>query len=289
MSQLSRRDYMALMRGRYRRAGRPRRLALLSETCEVCGYERKYAIKLLTGNVRGGPGRRGRKRGYDGIAEARVIVEVPRNRRDLFADDASRVRPGQWVALWAGDRRAVADAFMGSRPIEEEWTVIRDQGVPVREIHQVESVEGNRVRLRGPVKITLLESFQMSLRAFDPIEEVGVEDIAFMGNWLGHFVHHRTRLDDYHFNAVNFTRVVNGWVRRCSFINLNQTLALDTTANITVKHTRLGGTAAHSGPMQSRSTHNLVGLSSDESDGAWHNFQWITRRGLFFGECKCIR
>lgn len=26
--------------------------------------------------------------------------------------------------------------------------------------------------------------------------------------------------------------------------------------------------------MQSRSTHNLVGLSSDESDGAWHNFQW---------------
>ena len=57
------------MRHRYARAGRLRRSALLAETCEVCGYDRKYAIKLLNGRVVRRHGRRGRKRGYDDIIE----------------------------------------------------------------------------------------------------------------------------------------------------------------------------------------------------------------------------
>src|SRR5690606_2196750 len=69
MSQRSRKEYIALMRHRYARAGKLRRSALLAETCEVCGYDRKYAIKLLNGRVVRRHGRRGRKRGYDDIIE----------------------------------------------------------------------------------------------------------------------------------------------------------------------------------------------------------------------------
>ena len=37
------------MRERYRQRGREGRSRLLDEVCAVCGYERKYAIKVLGG------------------------------------------------------------------------------------------------------------------------------------------------------------------------------------------------------------------------------------------------
>ncbi len=203
-----------------------------------------------------------------------VRGDVPRNGRELLVDSPGSLSEGQWVVLEAGDRHAVTGLFMGSRSIRDTWTRIRDNGVPLREIHRIEAIDGDRVTLRAPVKLTMLESFEIRLRAFEPLSEGGVEDIAFMGNWLGHFVHHRSDYDDYHFNALSFDTVVDGWVRRCAFINLNQTLNLETTAHMTVKHTRIAGTAPHSGHLQHRSTHNLSALSQDESDGAWHNLQW---------------
>ena len=36
-------------RGRYCQRGREGRSRLLEEVCELCGYERKYAIKVLSG------------------------------------------------------------------------------------------------------------------------------------------------------------------------------------------------------------------------------------------------
>ena len=49
MSAKSRWEFMKLMRERYRQRGREGRSRLLDEVCAVCGYERKYAIKVLGG------------------------------------------------------------------------------------------------------------------------------------------------------------------------------------------------------------------------------------------------
>ena len=47
MSQLSRNEYLAKMRWRYAQRGLQGKSRLLDEVCEVCDYERKYAIKLM--------------------------------------------------------------------------------------------------------------------------------------------------------------------------------------------------------------------------------------------------
>lgn len=47
MSYGSKKEYIQTQRRRYRRAGRSFKTQLLDEVCEVCGYEQKYAIKLL--------------------------------------------------------------------------------------------------------------------------------------------------------------------------------------------------------------------------------------------------
>lgn len=47
MSQRSRREYLERIRSRYQGAGRKYKKLILDEFCEVCGCERKYAIKLV--------------------------------------------------------------------------------------------------------------------------------------------------------------------------------------------------------------------------------------------------
>ena len=54
----SRREYLEAIRGRYRRAGKRAKTAILDEFCATCGYHRKYAIRLL----RARPTRQARRR-----------------------------------------------------------------------------------------------------------------------------------------------------------------------------------------------------------------------------------
>jgi len=64
MSQLSRKEYMAKMRWRYAQRGREGKSRLLDELCEVCGYDRKHAIKLLGGKPAATKAKVGRKPVY---------------------------------------------------------------------------------------------------------------------------------------------------------------------------------------------------------------------------------
>ena len=58
MSATSRREVLKQARPRYGGRGKAGRSRLLDEICVLCGYERKYASKLL----RGSQADRGRKR-----------------------------------------------------------------------------------------------------------------------------------------------------------------------------------------------------------------------------------
>jgi hypothetical protein len=60
MSAGSRKEVVERLRVRYGHAGRGYRKKLIDQLCEVCGYERKYAIKVLNGTR---PGPRGRQQG----------------------------------------------------------------------------------------------------------------------------------------------------------------------------------------------------------------------------------
>lgn len=56
MGKQERRAYLDAIRSRYRRAKKSGKTAILNEFCEVCGYHRKYALRLL-----GAPFRRAKK------------------------------------------------------------------------------------------------------------------------------------------------------------------------------------------------------------------------------------
>ena len=62
MSGRSRKEVLEEARARYGARGKQGRSGLLDEICALCGYERKYASKLLSG-ARWLPGESGRARG----------------------------------------------------------------------------------------------------------------------------------------------------------------------------------------------------------------------------------
>jgi hypothetical protein len=78
MSENSRREVILKMRERYAGRGRKGRIRLLDELCELCGYDRKHAIKLLGGKlpVVGAKERRGGPRRRYGEAEMSVVKEI---------------------------------------------------------------------------------------------------------------------------------------------------------------------------------------------------------------------
>ena len=79
MSATSRGEVLAQARARYQKRGKEGRSRLLDEVCALCGYERKYAIKVLGGRrpiVGSARRRRGGSPARYGAAEREVIKAI---------------------------------------------------------------------------------------------------------------------------------------------------------------------------------------------------------------------
>jgi hypothetical protein len=78
MSQKSRQEILEQARERYERRGRRGRSRLLAEVCALCGYERKHAIKVLSGRraIVGHGGQRGGSSPVYGEAERAVLKKI---------------------------------------------------------------------------------------------------------------------------------------------------------------------------------------------------------------------
>jgi hypothetical protein len=97
MSQTSKKEVLEKMRERYARRGREGRSKLIDEVCEMCGYERKYCIKVLNGRLPiGGSGcRRGGPHLRYGEAERSVLKVIW-----LAAEQPCGKRLKSAVPLW---------------------------------------------------------------------------------------------------------------------------------------------------------------------------------------------
>jgi hypothetical protein len=110
MSLQSRREVVERLRGKYQRAGPGYRRKLVAELSSVCGYEAKYALKVLTGNR---PGPRGRRRGGGrrvyGPAEAELAAALWR-----LGDYPCGKRLVAMVPLWLPAYEARQGALAGA-------------------------------------------------------------------------------------------------------------------------------------------------------------------------------
>jgi len=78
MSGKTRWDYLKAIYLRYKKVSKPLRARILDEFCQVCDYNRKYAIRLLNGPSPQKPKmivRKGRRSAYGGkVISARTAI-----------------------------------------------------------------------------------------------------------------------------------------------------------------------------------------------------------------------
>lgn len=201
-----------------------------------------------------------------------VVSNASRESYTIEVADASNLSPGQRIIL-RQDSVAFAHEYYSPQVIDPTWTrLLSTQGFQLRELHTVESINGNTVRFREPLHISLdISSDPIRVRTYNTINNVGVEDILFKGNWDSYpetFVHHLDDIHDYAWNAIRFDNVENGWIRNSEFRDWNQNIYIDGCAAMTLENIVLSGKKGHSSIHTRRSYGILI---KDSQDTAGHH------------------
>ena len=154
--------------------------------------------------------------------------------------------------------------------VEEKWKQILTEGVMIDDYHQVVKVSGNIITLKEPLMHAIDKSWEWSVRTYPMIEEIGIEDIAFVGNWKEKFKHHKNWLHDGGWKPLKINNAVNSWVRRCRFTDISEALSVISCANVSVIDCVITGNTGHSAIRAQGSSRVFLGKIEDQP-AQWHS------------------
>ena len=197
-----------------------------------------------------------------------VSGEVRRSSCDVPLTSTEGLHPGDHVSIRASSKELTQELLAGLQP-DARWKRAVE-GLSINEIHKISSIHGTTLTLAEPLLVNLGKNSGATLSKESMIEHDGIEDIAFEGAWRESFVHHRSALDDEGWDAILFNGVADGWVRRCSFFNMNSGVYLRKSTTCSIMEILFSGNPAHYDvAARSDSSFNLLGLT-DEQEGQLH-------------------
>ncbi len=201
--------------------------------------------------------------------ETPVVGDARRETRTVTVEDTALFEPGDWVLLHVLDdsTEAVAAAVAPYEP-DPAWKTLVESGVRVDELHQIEAIDGPRLTFAEPMHVDVDASRDWTVVGYDPLQEVGVEQLAFVGNWRDRFRHHRSFLDDGGWSGLSFSKCVNGWIRDCRFTDWSRAVSIKASAAVTASDLVLDGNEGHNAITVNDSSHVLV---RDVADTAGHH------------------
>lgn len=200
----------------------------------------------------------------DDAPSVAVTGSAKRGSFEVPVESTAGFASGQWIVLKAKTHKLDSELLAGLE-LHPTWTRILEDGAGMSELHRIKEVRGNVLVLHEPLLINLGEGFGVKVLAANMIEQVGVEDLALQGGWRGAFVHHRSALDDEGWDGIQFKQVANGWIRRCSFLNLNTGIYLRNSVCCSLLQNRFAGNMGHyDTAIRSDSSFNLTGLTVEQ-------------------------
>jgi len=111
MSLSAKRESLARIHGRYRRAGRPHKTRILDEFCATCGYHRKSALRLLHRPLRSVPPKRsGPKIIYD-PAEVLPVLKCVWLASDQLCSKLLKAALPEWLEHYERRAAPLGEAF----------------------------------------------------------------------------------------------------------------------------------------------------------------------------------
>ncbi|PTQ93960.1 pectate lyase-like protein [Mucilaginibacter yixingensis] len=191
---------------------------------------------------------------------------------DLKLSTTDHLQAGDWIAIKLLDNAPeLVSAALAPGKANPAWKYIIEQGVDVCMYYQVKAISNGYITLHAPLAYPIDIKYKWSVYKFANAEEVGIENIAFAGNWKQKFVHHRSWKDDSGFNLLSFSHCTNSWMKNCRFTDCNIAAMVSQSANVTVMDCVITGNGGHEAIGSNHSTNVLLANLKDEAS-QWHAF-----------------
>lgn len=191
---------------------------------------------------------------------------------DLKLTTTAGLNVGDWIILKLlnNSKELIASELKNNQP-NPTWNYLVNKGIDVKVFYQIQKIEKETVTLTAPISYNIDTNYTWEVYKFANSEEVGIEDIAFVGNWKEKFVHHRSWQDDSGYNMFLFSRTTNSWMKNCRFTDCNVAATIGQSANITVLNCKITGNGGHNAISSNGSTNVLIAKCIDEAS-QWHSF-----------------
>ncbi|MDC2246276.1 DUF4955 domain-containing protein [Bacteroides thetaiotaomicron] len=223
---------------------------------------------------------------------ASVTENAKRGDFTVKVSGTTGISSGQWVQLRlrSGDRELVKKEI-GPIALNENWAIAKSPisinqssddlyGVKITEFHQVKSASNGKITFYEPIMhdidIKYNDTEGWEIRTYKYLENVGVEDLSFVGNALDGYAHHgeghaeQAKVGwqyDGAYKPLLLQRVVNSWVRNVHFESVSEALTFAESANSSAYDIRISGKRGHSAVRSQGSSRVFIGKVRDESAG----------------------
>lgn len=180
----------------------------------------------------------------------------------------SGINVGDWVcvSLVNSDPVLVAEE-LAPHATSSMWTELNNNGVQIYDYHQVKHISGNTLTFYEPIMRKIEAKWGWKVNQYPHYENVGVEDLTFMGHSKPDFKHHGSADDDGAFKPIQMIRLTNSWMRRVNFESVSEAHSFVSCANVSAYDIEISGNRGHSAIRSQASSRVFIGKVYDHSDG----------------------
>lgn len=191
---------------------------------------------------------------------------------NLKLSQTNGLKEGDWIILkLLNNSKELIASELKNNQADPTWDYLVNKGIDVKVFYQIKKIKEETVTLTAPVSYDIDTKYTWEVYKFANSEEVGIEDIAFVGNWKEKFVHHRSWQDDSGYNLFLLSRTTNSWMKNCRFTDCNIAATVSQSANVSVINCKITGNAGHNAISSNGSTNVLIAKCIDEAS-QWHSF-----------------
>ena len=175
---------------------------------------------------------------------------------------------GDWVcvSLVNNDPALVAEE-LAPHATSSMWTELNNNGVQIYDYHQVKHISGNTLTFYEPIMRKIEAKWGWKVNQYPHYENVGVEDLTFMGHSKPDFKHHGSADDDGAFKPIQMIRLTNSWMRRVNFESVSEAHSFVSCANVSAYDIEISGNRGHSAIRSQASSRVFIGKVYDYCNG----------------------
>ena len=202
-----------------------------------------------------------------------VSEDAAKGAFSVTVSSASSLNPGEWVCLYTKSLNPeLLEEELAPYQANPNWDISKS-GVEIIDYHKIKSIKGNVVTFHEPLHHEVKAAYDWGIYSYPHYEQVGVEDLTFVGHAKEDFQHHGSWEDDGAYKPLSFNRVTDSWIRRVGFESTSEGCSIINSANVSAYDIVMTGNRGHAAVRSQASSRVLIAATRDDSsDGAgnWH-------------------